>query len=170
MKNLRSVGIVLTMAALVMVYHASMKTYLHDLDKPLILEVGFIASFIIACSYEFKNTDWRYAAIGCLATGLVFVIGTWTATWLRTGYVEMISEIKDNAEIAAYLGRDLHEALSARYVGYGGCFALGLLVMRLVLDRFARKGFTAMFIPLVERPTPCPCCGQLVVGSAPASV
>lgn len=77
----------------------------------------------------------------------------------------MIAEIKGDAEIAAYFGRDLHEALTARYIGYGGCFAVGLILIRLALDRGARKLFTAMFFPLVERPIPCPCCGQLVVGN-----
>lgn len=166
----RSLAIVLAMAALVMAYHVSMQVYLQDLDKPLLLEIGFFSSLALACSYELKNADRKYAAMGCLATGLVFVFGTWMAIWLRIEYLQMISQIKDNAEIAAYVGRDLHEALSARYVGYGGCFALGLLLTRLVLDRLARKGFVAIFIPPMDRPAPCPCCGQLVVGRPPASV
>lgn len=72
MKVLRSASIAILLAALVVVYHASMRVYLQDLDKPLILELGFLASLAIACSYEFRNVGSRYAAVGCIATCFVF--------------------------------------------------------------------------------------------------
>ena len=152
-----------------MMYCALVKTYLHDLDKPLLLGVGFLVSYAFALFYEIKGVNKTYAAIGCLTTSLVYALGTWMAIWLRAEYLLFILDMKESAEFAAFIGRDLTEVFSARYVGYGGCFALGLLIVRFVLARVVRRCFIAMLVPLVERPTPCHSCGQLVFTPASAS-
>lgn len=170
MRNLRSAVMLLLTIGLVAMYLTLMKLYLHGLDKPLLLEVGFLASFVFACSYEIKGVSWTYAAIGCLTTSFVYAIGMWMAIWLRAEYASFVLDMKESAEFAAFVGRDLYEAMSARVVGFGGCFALGVLLVRFVLARVARKCFIAMFVPRVERPAPCPCCGQFVAAPVSTSI
>lgn len=159
---IRDACALLLLLIVVFFYHCSLRYYLRGLDRPLVLEVSFFVSLLIACAYEIKGgLPWRLVVVGCLMNGLVFWGGAWSAEWFRTEYVSFISMVKDDQEFVAWIGEDLHSAFTARVVGYGGCFALGLLVMRLTVGRaFVRKLLTSALILPVHRPSVCPCCGR----------
>lgn len=143
-------------------YQYELRNYLHGLDRPLIIEIGFVASFAIACTYEIRGgISWRLMLIGCLSTGFVFLGGAWLAQWFRAEYVGLLKLIQDDMGFVEWIGKDMHAALSARMVGYGGCFALGLLVMRLTAGRTSVREFIKrVFLLPQHRPNVCPCCGK----------
>ena len=158
----RDVALVAAFLVVVATYLHVLSQYLHGLDRPLIVEIGFVASFVIACTYELKaGVGWRIALIGCLSTGLVFLGGAWLAQWFRGEYVELLELVKDDAAFAEWVGKDLHAAFTARMVGYGGCFALGLLLMRMTVGRASvRRLLQRAFVLPTNLPSNCPCCGK----------
>ncbi len=156
----RDVALVALLVVVVAAYLRVLSEYLHGLDRPLIVEIGFVASFAIACTYEFKaGVRWRVALIGCLSTGLVFLGGAWLAQWFRGEYVELVELMKDDVAFAEWVGKDLHAAFTARMVGYGGCFAVGLLVLRMTVGRNSVRGLLQRTFLLSSNLT-CPCCGK----------
>jgi hypothetical protein len=142
-------------------YHHLLQIYLRGLDKPLVLELGFLSSLAIACAYHFKGAKWRYALVACLATAVVFDFGAWMAQFFRREYIEFLDQFKNDGTFVEFIGRDLHAALTARYVGYGGCFALGLLLARITIGRLINGPLNSFFISPENRAKSCPCCGQL---------
>lgn len=144
------------------VYARSLKIYLADLDRPLFMECAFLGSAFIACFYEFKGFVWKVSLTGCLVTLCLFAVGTMLACWLRVHYVEFVTAIKTTPELADVVGRDVYQALTARVVGYGGCFAAGMLIARLMLAKWIRKLMLSYFAPHSQSACPtCGGCGQL---------
>lgn len=149
-------------------YHIALTHYLAGLDRPLILEIGFLSSLFVAWLYEFKaGVPSRYALVGCLAQAAAFVAGTLLAEALRLEYIQFISAIRDDAGFSELVGHDIHAALSARVVGFGGCFAVGLVGARLTVGgKLARRFLQHCFILPAAVVAACPCCGQPVAGAA----
>lgn len=140
-----------------------LKGYLIGLERPIFLEIGFLSSLLIGCLYSFNGAKWRYALIGCFVNELIFLCAVWLAQGVRHEYIRLMSEVKSNPGLAAWLGHDLHDALAMRYVGYAGCFAIGLFFARLMVGSNVVRGIlTWIFILPVNRLTWCRCCGQCI--------
>jgi len=156
------------LAIAVLLYDTALRLYLLELDQPLFLEIGFLTSLAIACLYEFKvGAQWRYALVGCLINALVFLCGAWVARGFRHEYLGLVEFLKGNIEISAWLGHDLHAALTTRYVGYAGCFAGGLLFARLTVGNGKVRSLLRLaFVLQGNGPNLCPCCGQPIASKA----
>lgn len=152
-------GILLIVALVVVfdAYHFVLKMYLVDLDRPLVMEFVFIGSAIIACLYEFNGGSWKVNLSGCLATLTLFAVGALLACWLRVQYMEFVAAIKAAPDFSDVVGRDVYHALTARAVGYGGCYAIGMLIARTTLAKWTRRRITSYFAPVTQKS--CPTCG-----------
>lgn len=162
---LRDIAMMLLFVAAAIIYHLALRKYLSGLDRPIYAELGFLSSLAIACLYDLRAQWFRIGLLESLVTSVFFACAVWIAGFLRIEYIEVLKgldqSIADSSDVAEFIGRDLHGALSTRYIGYGGCFAVGLLISRLALRSSLRAYFTKLFILPSNRQVNCPHCGQL---------
>jgi hypothetical protein len=143
-------------------YHIALRMYISDLDRPLVVEWAFLGSAVIACGYEFNGAGWKISLVGCLATLSHFLVGVTLACWLRVHYMAAVAVIKAAPDFSDLVGRDVYTALTTRLVGYGGCFATGMLIARVTLGQRVRKLLLSYFAPWTQQPCPtCRGCGHL---------
>ena len=143
-------------------YKVGLDHYTKDLAKPLFLEVAFYFSLSISCVYELNpHKKGRYFLLSLLQTVLIFVFGVLLALYVRDWYVSFIHEVQDMEGIKEFMGEDLYLAITTRYVGYGGSFAIGVVTARLMLGRaFFRRLLESTLVLPEFRSVSCPMCGR----------
>lgn len=157
---IRDVTALLVLAVSVVAYHLVLRRYLADLERPMLFEIGFLMSFGIALMYELRG-GYRQVVAGSTCTALVFVSGALAAIWCRDFYELMVDQIRDVPEVVEFLGQDIASALTNRAVGYGGAFAIGLLLGRLTVGSRIVRGWLMRCLlgPPGDRPI-CPHCNN----------
>jgi hypothetical protein len=164
---LRRTALLFSLVVAAFAYHLALRAYLAGLDRPGFLEFSFLASLGIGCFYEFKHgSRWDYSLANCLVSCIVFLTGVLLAPMLRSEYIAGLEFGFSTPQAIAWMGADLHAAVSTRLVGYGGCFALGVMLSRLTVGSSRLRGWVVLaFIPPQNRIPTCPCCGQKVAAT-----
>ncbi len=159
---LRDLGCLSILVVAVAYYFQNLGGYLVALQKPMVLEIGFAGSLAISLLYDINRNNIRFSLIHATRTAIVFAVGVMVAHYLRDKYLILRDQIASIHELRELWGEDIHSALMNQVVGYGGCFALGMVSMRITIGRAIERGLIAVFVLPQLMPSTCPHCKQLV--------
>lgn len=146
----------------VLYYIHNLAGYLSAIHKPLLLMIGFSGSLVIALLHDLNQNSIRLSVVRGARTAIVFAVGIIAAHYLRDQYVEIRTVLANAPGALDFFGPEAYSALTNQFVGYGGCFALGLLAARWAIsDRIERFLIRAFVLP-ESMPQTCPHCKQLL--------
>ncbi|WP_199030769.1 hypothetical protein [Ralstonia sp. ASV6] len=157
---LKAAGSVIILAMALIAFQWALEGYLSALAAPGLLEVGFWLSLGVAAYGQRLPGHRRVTLIRIAATTATASLGVVFAHVVRDWYVGMLAEIPDTPEAVSVLGADLVAAFHNRVVGYGGCYALGMMATRWLLYRHVLGAFTSWVAPPPEVNAHCSHCGQ----------
>lgn len=143
-----------------MVYNYVINHYLIDLHQPLLIKIGFWLSLLIAMYHEIK-VSYQYSLVNIGAIVILFIISVTFANVLRFEYIGLTYEVSHTPEIMTLIGTDVLEMCRNRVIGYGGCFALGVLIIRITLYKLVTEAFVKWFVDQQYRPEVCSHCQQV---------
>ncbi len=148
-------------------YLFELVSYLEKLFNPKPLYYGFCVSVLISWFYDFKSGFIRLNTLKAASTIIGFCIGLILAINFRPVYEsfylalqgdeKMFKEIVEIYGVSEYV-----EAFKNKAVGYGACFALGMAISRVFIQKHIERAifyFLAIESDLEER---CPTCDQLL--------
>lgn len=151
-------GAIFTMAAFA--YFHGLRRYTGGMSHPFPLLLAFGSSWILALVMEIKVGIARSIAVRMVAVAMHFMIAIMVAQVLRSLYVEMIGELINAPGVSDFVGADYFALMTNKLIGYGGCFASGLLIVRLVLYKRLESALIEFLIRPEYRLTVCQYCQQ----------
>lgn len=144
-------------------YKHNLFIYLNDLQNPLFLAIGFAGSLVIAALWELNGHSFRIGMVRVTGIVLTFALGVLVAHWVRDTYVVLTAELSHApTEFVEFVGHDVLSAMSNRAVGYGACFAVGMIMMRWTVGQFFPRVLTRLFLLPENRQTVCEHCKQTI--------
>lgn len=158
----RDLACVIIFIVAVVYYFHNLTDYLSAVQKPMLLEIGFAGSLVIALLYDLNRNSVRFSLVHATRTAILFGLGVSVAHYLRDQYLNLRAELTNIHELREFMSEDVFSALMNPVVGYGGCFAVGMVFMRLALGRSIERGLTTAFVMPKFMPSICPHCDQQV--------
>ncbi len=152
----------LVVLAATLFYARGLVLFTRDLQRPWLLVTAFGSSLLVALVYDCNSASLRFSLVRASRTGVVFAIGILVASWVRLWYVNVLGDLLQVGEVRAFLGDDFYAAVSNRVVGYGGAFAIGMVLVRSTLWRVVERVAMAAFVLPENAPKVCPHCLQPV--------
>lgn len=142
-------------------YAHNLDAYLGDLARNWAMVAGFWCSLILAIWRECRFSHCRFSVARVTATCTLFAASLLLAQCLRGEYAQMRNLLCNEPALVALLGAETVDAMSNRVVGFGGCFALSLLVLHWTLDGFLAHHYVRRLVPTSGLPAACPHCGSM---------
>jgi FtsH-binding integral membrane protein len=141
-------------------YGIALHFYLGALERPFPLLLAFASSLVWAFVHDFSARRPRSALNRLAATAVVFLVGAIIAREVRLVYAEMVSEFVAIPDAAAVVGPDYLAMATNKLVGYGGCFAIGLLLARGIIGARCERLLAKFLGSSAVAPGSCPHCNQ----------
>jgi len=159
-QSARDAACLLFLAVSLAWYCHNLRNYLAEIGSPWIIVSGFWMSLTLAVLHEWKFPLVRMSFAKIVATSVMFAIGVLLAQYLRMQYVDFVHATFATPELSAFFGEDVAAAMRNRVVGFGGCYALALMLMRWVAYKPMLRMCVECFVPAESRQSTCPHCGQ----------
>lgn len=135
--------------------------YLRDVPQVKVLGAGFACSLMFGLWYELRAGDWRGSLIRMTAVSLVLTAAACLAPHARAEWFSMLAYASQEPELVHELSAEGLALASNHLVGFGGCFGLSALVVRLTCSRALVRALSLMF-KHDATVRPCPHCQKAV--------
>lgn len=156
----RDIACVAIFVAAGVLYVENLISYLSGLNQPGWLILAFVGSLGIALFHETKDGIRRLSLVHAAAVTLTFALGVPLAHWLREFYIGMLDSLANVPEAVIFIGADNYAAMTNRTVGYGSCFAMGLMLVRWCAHKHVAALLVRILICSENIPAICPHCQQ----------
>lgn len=145
-------------------YVENLISYLSGLNQPGWLILAFVGSLGIALFHETTGGIRRLSLVHAAAVTLTFALGVPLAHWLRDFYMGMLGSLAEVPEAVTFIGADNYAAMTNRTIGYGSCFAMGLMLVRWCVHKHVAALLVRILICSENIPVICPHCQQPMIG------
>lgn len=162
-RALRDALLAVLLCAALVSYGHYLNVYLQEVGNPWILVYGFWLSLGFAIWREWQPRYARLSFARVCATAIMFCIGVLLAIYLRSAYVGLLKFELGQPEFVLFVGADVENAMKNRVVGFGGCYALALMLLRMTLHKLILRMCLAGFVPADCMPKACQHCGQNIM-------
>lgn len=153
-------GALLGLVCCLIGYALAIKYYLHDLAHPAPLLFALVSSLGMACWNDCSFRNFGLSVRRVTVTAMVFVIGAVLAPILRAEYLEMMSQAVTDPNFMDIVGHDYYEMIRNKVIGYGGSFAVSLLISRLFLQHRVEHLLSRLWGTGESSASFCPHCNQ----------
>lgn len=144
-----------------LVLRASLQHYLAGLSRPMPMMASFALVLALACFYEWKAARWSRHTVAMWAVqAWIFALAALVAPLLRGELLDILRQVGSLPNATALIGVEYKNAMTMPVIGYGGCFTLGLALCRWLSLPALRALVFHLVLPLSERASRCPHCGQ----------
>ncbi|ELY4881611.1 hypothetical protein ACLI07_23585 (plasmid) [Providencia huaxiensis] len=135
--------------------------YLSGLQKPFPLELAFSGSLMLALIMELRHGINRLVFVQATVTIIIFVTAVYLAEHLRFFYMVTVNALKAEPLAKEVIGEEYYSVITNAAVGYGGCFAISITLVRLCLWGILRKILLRVLTEEGQSKI-CPCCGSVM--------
>lgn len=142
------------------VYGKSLIFYLHDLQHPWVMLYAFWMSLGLALLHVINVRAARVSLLRATTLTLSFCLAVWVAHEVRGWYLDALTIVISSPEAIEHIGSDYYGAMSNKAVGYGGCFAIGLLLVRWLIANRVESLLRKLFATKAYFPVMCEHCNQ----------
>jgi hypothetical protein len=144
----------------IFVYISLIRIYLHQLTLPEPLLFALMFSLVFNIYYEFKAGISRLTHVRILCTIIIFCVAAFLAQEIRGVYLTTMTELTNYENAEELIGQEYLKAAQNRVVGYGGCFAVGLVTARMLLYKILVNVASRVLVLPNYRGNVCPMCQQ----------
>lgn len=141
-------------------YSITLCFYLQALEHQLPLMLALAGTLVLAILQSVSARALRTTLYRLIATTMTFVVGVLIANEVRLEYVSMMVELATIPDITQAVGTEYASMATNKIVGYGGCFATGLLVARWIIGERGEQMISRLFGAQNDMASLCPHCNQ----------